>query len=72
MLLFPAFESLDVFGPLDALQILSRSYQIDLALIASTLDPVSTKPRASSMNPKNSTFFQSVVPTHTLETALLR
>jgi transcriptional regulator GlxA family with amidase domain len=69
MLLFPAFESLDVFGPLDALQTLSRSYKMDLALISSTLDPVTTKPRSLSMNPENSTFFQSVVPTHTLESA---
>lgn len=69
MLLFPAFESLDVFGPLDALQILSRQYKMDLALISSTLDPVSTQPRAASMNPKNSTFFQSVIPTHTLDNA---
>ena len=42
---------------------------MDLALISSNLDPVSTKPRSPSMNPKNSTFFQSVVPTHTLEDA---
>lgn len=69
VLLFQAFESLDVFGPLDALQNLARSYQMDLALISSTLNPVSTKPRSPSMNPKNSTVFQSVVPTHTLETA---
>ena len=69
MLLFPAFESLDVFGPLDALQMLSRQYQMDLALISQTMDQVSTRPRSPSMNPKNSTFFQSVAPTHTLNNA---
>lgn len=69
MILFQAFESLDVFGPLDALQTLSRSYQMDLALIAPTMDPVSTQPRAKVMNPKNSTFFQAVLPTHTFATA---
>lgn len=42
---------------------------MDLALISPTLDPVTTKPRSPSMNPKNSSFFQSIVPTHTLETA---
>lgn len=71
MLLFQAFESLDVFGPLDALQILSKRYKMDLSLISSssTLDPVSTAPRAPSMNPMNSSFFQSVVPTHTIKDA---
>lgn len=69
VLLFQAFEALDVFGPLDALQILSRNYTMDLSLISSssTLDPVTTQPRAPSMNPMNSTFFQSVLPTHTIE-----
>ncbi len=44
---------------------------MDLSLISSssTLDPVSTRPRAPSMNPLNSTFFQSVVPTHTINNA---
>lgn len=39
------------------------------ALLSPTLDPVSTRPRSPSMNPKNSTFPQSVVPTHTLKDA---
>lgn len=69
VLLFPAFEPLDVFGPLDALQILSRKYKMDLALISTTLDPVTTQPRAPSMNPMNSSFFLSVLPTHTVEDA---
>lgn len=69
VLLFQAFESLDVFGPLDALQMLSRQYKMELALISATANPVTTKPRAPSMNPKNSSFFQSVVPTHTLGNA---
>ena len=67
MLLFPAFESLDVFGPLDALQILSRLYKMDLALISTDLDPVSTK--TPHMNPKNSTFGANILPTHTFENA---
>jgi hypothetical protein len=33
MLLFQSFETLDVFGPLDALRILSRQYKMDLVLI---------------------------------------
>ncbi|KAI9876947.1 MAG: hypothetical protein M1830_005233 [Pleopsidium flavum] len=65
VVLFPAFEALDVFGPLQALNVLSRSHHMNLALIASTLDPVSTQPRSASMNAHNSTFAQSVLPTHT-------
>jgi transcriptional regulator GlxA family with amidase domain len=42
---------------------------MNLSIIASTLDPVSTIPRSAAMNPYNSTFSQSVVPTHTFSTA---
>lgn len=38
---------------------------MNLSIIASTLDPVSTKPVNASLNPHNSDFGQSVVPTHT-------
>lgn len=69
VILFQAFETLDVFGPLDALQMLSRQFKMDLALIAATADPVTTKPRSPSMNPKDSNFFQSIVPTHTFNDA---
>ncbi|ERF77123.1 hypothetical protein EPUS_07664 [Endocarpon pusillum Z07020] len=71
MLLFQAFETLDVFGPLDALQILSRNHTMNLSLISSsnTLDPVTTRPRAPGMNPRNSSFSQSVLPTHTIKDA---
>ena len=69
MILFQIFETLDVFGPLDALQMLSRECKMDLALISATADPVTTKPRGPSMDPKNSTSFQSVVHTHTLKNA---
>ncbi|KAI0760444.1 class I glutamine amidotransferase-like protein [Fomes fomentarius] len=72
ILLFPAFEPLDVFGPAEALQTLGRQTHLDLYLISNVngtdLSPVSTEPRSAAMNPFNSTFWQSVVPTHTLET----
>ncbi|KAI0753813.1 class I glutamine amidotransferase-like protein [Fomes fomentarius] len=71
IILFPSFEPLDVFGPADALQMLARQTHLDLYLISNAngtdLSPVSTAPRAAAMNPFNSTFWQSVVPTHTLE-----
>ncbi|KAI9678222.1 MAG: hypothetical protein M1817_006167 [Caeruleum heppii] len=69
MLLFPGFEMLDVFGPLEALQMLSRQHQMDLSLISTSMDAVTTRPRNPKGNPKNSTFFPTVVPTHTLDTA---
>ncbi|TRM63949.1 class I glutamine amidotransferase-like protein [Schizophyllum amplum] len=69
MVLFPSFQAFDVFGPLDALNVLSMSYPINLYLISSTLDPVSTAPRSAGMNPHNSNFSQALVPTHTFEDA---
>ncbi|KAF9256051.1 class I glutamine amidotransferase-like protein [Marasmius fiardii PR-910] len=65
VVLFPAFQALDVFGPLDALNMLSYKYPMNLHLISATLDPVSTKPRNASFNPFNSNVSESVVPTHT-------
>ncbi|KAJ7471880.1 hypothetical protein FB451DRAFT_1559092 [Mycena latifolia] len=46
IVLFPAFQALDVFGPLDALNLLFQ-YPLNLSLIAATLDPVSTAPRSA-------------------------
>ncbi|KAJ7150059.1 class I glutamine amidotransferase-like protein [Mycena crocata] len=69
VVLFPAFQALDVFGPLDALNLLSGKFPLNLSLIAASLDPVSTKPRTAAMNPKNSNFSESVVPTHTFADA---
>ncbi|PNS18687.1 hypothetical protein CAC42_5226 [Sphaceloma murrayae] len=63
VVLFPAFQALDVFGPLDALNILSRTQPLNLHIIASTLDPVSTKPIVT--NTAGSNFSESIVPTHT-------
>ncbi|KAJ6536818.1 class I glutamine amidotransferase-like protein [Mycena capillaripes] len=62
VVLFPGFQALDIFGPLDALNLLAFQYPLNLSLIAATLDPVSTKP---ATNPMNSNFSESVVPTHT-------
>lgn len=59
--LFPGFQALDVFGPLDALNILAIDHTIQLHILAPTLSPVSTE---TFKNP-NSNSAQSVVPTHT-------
>lgn len=61
MVLFPAFQLLDVAGPLDILNVLSWSHpEITLSILSNTLDPVTTKAQMF-----NSTFAQSIVPTHT-------
>ncbi|KIY73838.1 class I glutamine amidotransferase-like protein [Cylindrobasidium torrendii FP15055 ss-10] len=64
IVVFPGFQALDVFGPLDAMNLLSYQFPLNLAIIAESLDPVSTK---ANMNPQNSNFSQSIVPTHTFE-----
>jgi transcriptional regulator GlxA family with amidase domain len=62
---------LDVFGPLDVLNIISSSVKIELSILAETLDPVSTKipplfpDRQRELNAPGSDCGQSVVPTHT-------
>ncbi|KAF9784823.1 hypothetical protein IL306_007030 [Fusarium sp. DS 682] len=66
VVLFQALDMIDVFGPLDPLQILSLSVQqLNLHLIAETPDPVSTAPLA--MNKFNSSFFPTIPPTNTFD-----
>ncbi|KAF4555495.1 Hypothetical protein D9617_2g054560 [Elsinoe fawcettii] len=62
VLLFPAFQALDIFGPLDALNILAYTQPLNLHILSRTLDPVSTKPPTAGVG---SSFHESVVPTHT-------
>jgi transcriptional regulator GlxA family with amidase domain len=65
VILFPGFQALDVFGPLDALNILSRSQNlITLALLSSTLEPVTTKPTGLP-----NAIGQFILPTHTFASA---
>lgn len=65
-LLYPSFQALDVFGPLDALNTLSWIQEnMTLAMLARTLEPVSTVVTNRTYNQFNSTFGQLVLPTHT-------
>lgn len=48
---------------------LSTLFKINLFIIADTMDPVSTKSRAATMNSTGSDFGQSIVPTHTFHNA---
>ncbi|PGG96440.1 hypothetical protein AJ79_09592 [Helicocarpus griseus UAMH5409] len=68
-LIFPGFQALDLFGPLDILNLLGKGREIKLSLIGPTMDPVSTDDPEPNSNKFNSTSYQSVVPTHTYETA---
>ncbi|KAF2184093.1 class I glutamine amidotransferase-like protein [Zopfia rhizophila CBS 207.26] len=67
VVLFPGFQSLDVFGPLDVLNILSTETNLNLSILAATLDPVSTKHKQGKIS--NSNFHESIVPTHTFDSA---
>ncbi|RGP59186.1 hypothetical protein FLONG3_11259 [Fusarium longipes] len=69
VVLFQAFDMIDVFGPLDPLQLMSLGVQkLNLHLIAETLDPVTTAPVA--MNKFNSSFFPTIPPTNTFNDEL--
>lgn len=59
ILLFPGFEALDAFGPMEVVNDLSREHDITLSVVAATLDPVSTQWKGVHK------VGQSVVPTHT-------
>jgi putative intracellular protease/amidase len=48
---------------MEALYLLSLQFPMNLAIIAETLDPVSSKPLPAN-NTLNSNFSQSVLPTH--------
>lgn len=66
IIVFPGFQALDAFGPLDALNTLSLLRPLNLCVIAETMNPVSTEPPVP--NPHGSKFAQSIVPTHTFTT----
>ncbi|GAO18001.1 uncharacterized protein UV8b_07704 [Ustilaginoidea virens] len=63
-ILFPGFQALDIFGPLDILNLISRDAPVELSVISASLDPVSTKDPMLK-----TTIGQSVLPTHTFDDA---
>ncbi|WEW58051.1 hypothetical protein PRK78_003518 [Emydomyces testavorans] len=69
VIVYPGFQALDVFGPLDALSVIAKDNPINLAIIGPTLDSVSIRPlpRDGSDWNKGGNFSQSVVPTHTYD-----
>ncbi|KAG0639014.1 ThiJ/PfpI family protein [Tuber brumale] len=67
ILLYPGFQALDIFGPIDVLNTLALGKKLNLYIIAETLDPVSTKTTIANIT--GSEFSESIVPTHTFATA---
>ncbi|KAF2263363.1 DJ-1/PfpI family protein [Lojkania enalia] len=68
MLVFPGYQALDVFGPLDVLNSLAMVYQLPMHLqvISGTLEPVSTIPKTTpTMNMSHGDFGEKIVPTTT-------
>ncbi|GAP87228.1 putative family protein [Rosellinia necatrix] len=61
VVLFPGFQALDVFGPLDTLNNLSKITPLEFVVLAATLDPVSSRVDGPGR------IGQSVVPTHTFD-----
>lgn len=57
----------DVFGPLSTLNVLSRTHEMELAILAESMTPVSTNPEPNTF--VSSSFGQEIVPTHTFENA---
>lgn len=67
LVLYPGFQLLDAAGPLDALNMLAYDHPLTLYILAPTLTPISTL--NSSQKAQGSLFSQSIVPTHTFDTA---
>lgn len=61
VVLFDDFQDLDVFGPLDVLNMLSRNHPISLSILSSTLEPVTTNKLPSAP------ISQRILPTHTFD-----
>ncbi|KAF4967078.1 hypothetical protein FSARC_5370 [Fusarium sarcochroum] len=62
--LFPGFQALDVFGPLDVLNFTSKRQPLELSILHTSLNPVSTL-----LDDSPGRIGQSVVPTHTYDNA---
>lgn len=65
MVLFPGFEALDVFGPLEVLNVLSEQIHLQLTLLSSSIAPVSTRSPDPAAHRTGSICSQEIVPTRT-------
>ncbi|KAI0097833.1 DJ-1/PfpI family protein [Nemania sp. FL0031] len=69
VIVFQGMIMQDFVGVVDPLQIISHDFPMNLYILSSTLDAVTTEPANPAMNPKNSSFFPTINPTHTFATA---
>lgn len=65
--MYNAFDIIDVFGPIDVLFYLSLMKQLNLNLIAETMDPVWMRPPNKELNKFGSNFTAAFKPTHTYD-----
>jgi putative intracellular protease/amidase len=65
MVLFPGFEALDVFGPLEVLNVLSEQTHLQLSLLSSSIAPVSTRSPDPAAHRTGLICSQEIVPTGT-------
>ncbi|KAF2177231.1 class I glutamine amidotransferase-like protein [Zopfia rhizophila CBS 207.26] len=75
ILVFPTFQALDVFGPLDVLNTLAMLFNttMHLSVLSATMDPVTTVPqRTPRMNMTHGDFGESIVPTNTFKEVLAK
>ncbi|KAL5360687.1 class I glutamine amidotransferase-like protein, partial [Aspergillus floccosus] len=70
MVLFPGFEALDVFGPLEVLNVLSEQTYLRLSLLSSSMAPVSTRSPDPAAQRTGSICAQEIAPTGTFDDIL--
>lgn len=66
--IFDGVDMIDIWGPLDILQLNSLSYKMNLHLIAATRDPITTgsiDPSDPARNKHGSSFWPAITPTAT-------
>ncbi|KAF2273264.1 class I glutamine amidotransferase-like protein [Westerdykella ornata] len=73
MMVFPGFQALDVYGPLDVIgsQVLMLNQPLHLSILSRTLAPVTTVPQKSpTMNMTHGNFGTQIMPTTTFKKVL--
>ncbi|KAI0485588.1 DJ-1/PfpI family protein [Xylaria cf. heliscus] len=69
VIVFQAMLMQDMVGVVDPLQVLAHEFPMNLYILSSTMDPVTTEPASAAMNAHNSSFWPTINPTHTFDTA---
>ncbi|KAF2800710.1 DJ-1/PfpI family protein [Melanomma pulvis-pyrius CBS 109.77] len=74
LLVFPGFQALDVFGPMDVFNSLALLFKLPMtiSILSTTLDPVSSSVSGVMKNMSHGDFGEAVVPTDTFKNYLTR